>query len=101
MFDELPVPRRWKLAAPEFGEQKDRRRNARNGIVFGVLIWDPEEAEGEVLLRPDFFYGNALEAADALKDCRGLLDREYDEGFPVVGNRRGKKTAEQKEDRRG
>jgi hypothetical protein len=92
MPDELPVPKRWKLAAPEFGEQKDRRRNARNGIVCGVLIWDYEEAEGEVLLHPNFFYGSALEAADAIQDWSGLLDREYNAGFPVFGQRRKNKT---------
>jgi hypothetical protein len=92
MIEGLPVPRRWKLAAPEFGEQKDRRRQARNGTVCGVLIWNYEEAEGEVLLHPNFFYGDALAAADAIKDWRGLLEREYDEGFPILGQRRKNKT---------
>ena len=100
MSDALPVPRRWKLAAPEIGEQKDRRRNARNGIVCGVLIWDYEEAEGEVLLHPHFFYGDALEGADAIHDWLCLLRKEYDEGFPTLGQRRKNKT-EGKEDDHG
>jgi hypothetical protein len=97
MYDALPVPRRWKLAAPEIGEQKTRRRQAISGTVCGVLIWNYEESEGEILLHPHFFYGDALEAADAIQDWRSLLRREYDEGFPALGQRRKKKAEGEKD----
>jgi hypothetical protein len=98
MSDALFVPRRWKLAAPEIGEQKTRRRQAINGTVCGVLIWNYEEAEGEILLHPHFFYGDALEAADAIQDWRSLLRREYDEGFPTLGQRRRKRAEDKKDE---
>ena len=98
MADILPVPRQWKLAAPEIGEQKNRRKHARNGTVCGVLIWDYEAAIGEVLLHPHFFHGDALEAADAIQDWSRLLGREYDEGFPLLGQRRKNKTEDKEGD---
>ena len=93
MSDRVSVPKGWKLAAPEWGSPRERRRDAQGGEVCGVLIWNYETGEGEVLLQPGFYSGCAIIGADALKDWTGLLDREYDEGFPLSGRRRkqGKK----------
>ena len=41
-----------------------------------------------MLLQPRFYSGSALTGADALKDWIGLLEREYDAGFPLDGLRR-------------
>ena len=90
MVDRVNVPKGWKLAAPEWGSPRSRRNDAKSGEVCGVLIWNWETGEGEVLLHPAFFSGCALVGADAISDWAGLLDREYDAGFPIIGFRRGK-----------
>jgi hypothetical protein len=88
MADRVSVPKGWKLAAPEWGSPRSRRNDAKGGQVCGVLIWNYETGEGEVLLQPGFYSGCAIIGADALKDWTGLLDREYEEGFPLNGLRR-------------
>jgi hypothetical protein len=88
MTDHVSVPKGWKLAAPEWGSPRSRRNDVKGGEVCGVLIWNYETGEGEVLLQPGFYSGCAIIGADALKDWTGLLDREYDEGFPLSGPRR-------------
>lgn len=88
MADTVAVPKGWKLAAPEWGSARSRRADAKGGAVCGVLIWNYETGEGEVLLHPTFSQGCAVVAADAFQDWQGLLDREYQAGFPLNGLRR-------------
>lgn len=78
MVDHVDVPKGWRLAAGSFGEKRERRRHAMAGDVFGVLIWSGEDGEGEVLLAPWFTKECWILKGDALQDCTGLLDREYD-----------------------
>lgn len=75
------MPRRWRLAAPEWGERRRRREDANNGKIVGVLIWSREDGEGEILLAPRFARLHWVERLDALSDWLGLLEREY-EVFP-------------------
>jgi hypothetical protein len=88
MTDHVSVPKGWKLAAPEWGSPRARRNDVKGGEVCGILVWNYETGEGEVLLQPRFYSGSALTGADALKDWIGLLEREYDAGFPLDGLRR-------------
>lgn len=87
-MDTVNVPKGWKLAAADWGDQKSRRRDARGGAVCGVLIWNWETGEGEVLLHPVFLRGCGITVADALKDWGGLIEREYDNGFPLTAPKR-------------
>ena len=70
--------RRWPLAAPEYGEMKQRRKEAKAGQVLAVLVWDDEVGEGEVYLSRDLIKLKPLSAMDALQDWKGLLSHEYD-----------------------
>jgi hypothetical protein len=88
MSDRVSVPKGWKLAAPEWGSPRSRRNDAKGGQVCGVLIWNYETGEGEVLLQPGFYSGCAIVGADAISDWAGLLDREYEAGFPLSERRR-------------
>jgi hypothetical protein len=88
MTDRVSVPKGWKLAAPEWGSPRSRRNDAKGGEVCGVLIWNYETGEGEVLLQPGFYSGCAIVGADAISDWAGLLDREYKAGFPLSERRR-------------
>lgn len=74
----MEPPKGWALAAPEWGDRASRRRDAGGGRVLGVLVWNDDRGEGEVLLVPGFARGDGLTSKDALSDWRGLLDREYD-----------------------
>jgi len=94
MIDDVPLPRGWTLAAQDFGDLRGRRQDAKGGEVCGVLIWNRETGEGEVLLRRDFAEGCGIVAADALKDWGGLIDGEYEGGFPLRSPRRSRKKAE-------
>lgn len=79
--------RSWPLAAPEYGDMIQRRRDAKGGEVLAVLVWDGDIAgEGEVYLHPDFFSGMAwVTAKDAMNDWMGLLDHEYSRWHCVFG----------------
>lgn len=73
------VPKRWRLAARDtFGNKRERQRQARTGEVFGVLIWNREAGEGEVLLDPHFAKHCRITRMDAYKDVIGLMHREYE-----------------------
>lgn len=74
----MEPPKGWRLAAREWGDRRERRGQAKRGRVLGVLIWNDDVGEGEVLLVPGFELADGLLAKDALSDWGGLLDREYD-----------------------
>ena len=78
MVEDVFPPMGWNLAAPECGDKRSRRRDAKEGQVFGVLIWNYEPHEGEVLLHPSFKRVDGIGRADILSDVIGLLQREYD-----------------------
>jgi hypothetical protein len=80
MEDLVGLPeffRRWPLAAPEYGEMKQRRKDAKTGQVFAVLVWDDEAGEGEVYLSRDLTKLHPSSAKDAIQDWTGLLNHEY------------------------
>lgn len=75
----VDLPYRWRLAARDtFGNKRERQRQARTGEVFGVLIWNREAGEGEVLLDPHFAKHCRITRMDAYKDVIGLMDHEYE-----------------------
>ena len=78
MVEDVFPPMGWNLAAREWGNKRERRRDAKEGHVFGVLVLNPETGEAEVLLHPSFGRYDWLTKADALSDVTGLLEREYD-----------------------
>lgn len=78
MVEDVFPPMGWNLAAREWGNKRDRRRDAKEGNVFGVLIWNYETHEGEVLLHPSFRRVDGIGRADILSDVIGLLRREYE-----------------------
>ena len=78
MVENVFPPMGWNLAAREWGNKRERRRDAKGGHVFGVLVLNPETGEAEVLLHPSFSRADWLTKADALSDVTGLLEREYD-----------------------
>jgi hypothetical protein len=77
-YDSLVLPKGWRLAASYWGKNAARRRHATRGAAVGVLIWDWDAGEGEVLLRPDFRTWCGVAQADAMSDWVGLLDREME-----------------------
>lgn len=92
MADWVEVPKGWKLVAPDFKwgldsvtEAKKARRktiNSGNAEVVGVLIWNFEEGEGDILIHPTHqpvtnFLGN-LSAKDWITDCIGLLEKHLE-----------------------
>ena len=76
MVEDVFPPIGWSLAAPKWGNKRDRRRDAKEGQVFGVLVWNYETHEGEVLLHPSFRRVDGIGQADILSDVIGLLERE-------------------------
>lgn len=78
MVEDVFPPMGWNLAAREWGNKRERRRDANGGSVFGVLVLNPETGEAEVLLHPSFNRADWLTKADALSDVIGLLRRDYD-----------------------
>lgn len=89
MVDQVEVPRGWKLIAPDFKwgrtsvtEAKKARRktiNSGNTEVVGVLVWNFEEGEGDILIHPAHqpvtnFLGN-LSIRDWLSDSISLLEK--------------------------
>jgi hypothetical protein len=83
MVEDVFPPMGWNLAAREWGNKRDRRRDAKEGNVFGVLILNPETGEAEVLLHPSFNRADWLTKADALSDVMGLLQRDYEKVLDV------------------
>ncbi|MFM2150273.1 MAG: hypothetical protein RLZZ187_2579 [Pseudomonadota bacterium] len=73
----MDVPKGWTLAAREWGQQRERRRHANGGRILGLLVWNEEAGEGEVLLVPGFTRADGVFGKDALSDWCGLLEREY------------------------
>jgi hypothetical protein len=69
-----------RLAAPEYGNIKERRGQVKRGEVVGYLIYDKEAGEGEVVIKKHFDPCDIIEA-DMLKDWIGLLDMEYERRF--------------------
>lgn len=75
----LETPKGWKLAARDtFGDKRERQRQARTGEVFGVLIWNHDVGEGEVLLDPHFLKSCRVTRMDAYQDVIGLISRQYE-----------------------
>lgn len=89
MADFVEVPKGWGLAAPDFtwGEsspkiaQKKRRSliNSEDAEVVGVLVWNFESGEGDILIHPDHkpstqFLEN-ISQKDWITDCIGLLEK--------------------------
>ena len=68
----------WSLAAAHWGRYRERAGQARRGAVLGLLIWDHELGEGEVLLAPEWNHCCGVLKADAASDWAGLLRREVD-----------------------
>jgi hypothetical protein len=76
--DHVEPPKRWKLADANRGSEAERRRHARDGVVYGVLIWHRDAGEGEVLLHPALNSTHIVVQLDALADWIELLTAEYD-----------------------
>jgi hypothetical protein len=76
--DHVEPPKRWKLANASHGVESKRRRYARDGVVYGVLIWHRDAGEGEVLLHPALNSAHSVVQLDALADWIELLTAEYD-----------------------
>lgn len=89
MADFVEVPKGWGLVAPNFtwGEgnaktaQKKRRNliNSEDAEVVGVLVWNFESGEGDILIHPDHkpstqFLEN-ISQKDWITDCIGLLEK--------------------------
>lgn len=79
MADHVNPPKRWKLANASHGVEAERRRHARDGVVYGVLIWHRDAGEGEVLLHPALHSAHSVVQLDAMGDWIGLLTAEHDE----------------------
>lgn len=77
MTTRVPIPKHWHLAASDWGNRKERRKDVADGVVMGVLILNHETGEGEVLLKRSFKASDWLLKADAISDWKGLLEREY------------------------
>lgn len=89
MADFVEVPKGWGLVAPEFtwGErsskkaQKIRRNliNSEDAEVVGVLVWNFEVGEGDILIHPTHkpstqFLEN-ISQKDWITDCISLLEK--------------------------
>jgi hypothetical protein len=70
--------RNYTLAAPEYGDKKERRAEAKRSEVLAHLLTEPESAEGEVVLSKAFARYGDIAKLDMLSDWIGLLQREYD-----------------------
>jgi hypothetical protein len=69
----------WVIAAPEFGDVRERGIQFDYGTPVALIVWDRDCHEGEVALHPEFdALGGSIEALDILQDAIGLLQREYD-----------------------
>lgn len=89
--EQLKAFRKWPLAAPEFGDMRERRRDAKAGEVFAVLVWAEKEGEGEAYLAPNIRTLHPVSAMDALSDWRGLLEHEYGQWNVIQGRTKGAK----------
>lgn len=65
------------LAALDYGDLKERKGNAKRGVVVGLLIADMDEVQGEVVFDKDFLKSPGIDTMDLLGDFNGLIDREY------------------------
>lgn len=79
MADHVNPPKRWNLANASHGVESKRRRYARDGVVYGVLIWHRDAGEGEVLLHPALNSVHSVVQLDAMGDWIGLLTAEHEE----------------------
>lgn len=76
----------WKLAAESWGDKKERMKDAKGGIMVGILVWNEKTYEGEVILSPAVLDNDWLTKADMLGDFKGLLEREYRSALSRVEN---------------
>ena len=78
----MEFPPKWKLAARDWGNKKERMKDAKGGFIVGFLVWNDETYEGEVMLSPAILKADWLTKADMLSDFNGLLSREYEAALP-------------------
>ena len=82
----IRVPKSWLRAAKDYGHTGRRKYDAEGGRVFGVLLWNPETGEGEVLLSPSIVKDRSrLFKSDLIGDCYGLLEKEYEDILDYKG----------------
>ena len=75
--EKLETPNDWTLAVPAWGDKKQRMKDVKNGKVVGLLIWNVDGHEGEVVFSPEFLDQHWLVRADILSDFHGLVSRQY------------------------
>lgn len=101
MVDDVSIPKGWRLADPKgafykLQDPKERRKiiNDPGSYVVGVLVWEPNIGNGEVLLHPQWMPGDVghnVRVHDSVGDFIQLLTCHYDYITEVDENReRGK-----------
>ena len=87
MVDDVFIPKGWRLADPKGvfykrQDPKERRKTINNSesYVVGVLVWEPNMGNGEVLLHPQWMPGDVghnVRVYDSVGDFIKILECHY------------------------